>query len=262
MADAAQESVVDDAAQRVGQISVQEVHQEAPGLPPALLNKIDETGLTAALKMYVKPITDVLPLNIDYAPYQSERLRVPMANRPYAYTPAMWMEPLRPFQMQLPVAAGPNNVPPARNRLITNNDFAHFAVEVSAVRRAEQNIPGLSSLGATLKTFLSTDFTASQMSAPRSLQQTRELRDIQATANIVSQLPNAATCYYDEAPLLRCLLLSNTIIGVGYVMHQSSIVQQTMMNMQPVGQPVTAWAALPADGVVGVRSKFFFLKKG
>lgn len=216
------------------------------------VNKIDEAGITLGTKMYINPLRDVVPMQIENMPLQTERVYTEREIHNYRFSPVTWCEPLRVYRWQFNERPVNNVAPVLYNHSIV--DLAHFTVDVSNVQRAEQNTPALSTLATTLRAYMGTDAVTASGTALRSFQPQRNLRDIQSLAAIVERLPSSPASYYDEAPLLRCLLLMNTMASTNYFQCHSAIVQQTFMNLRPTGAPVTAWSALPADNIAGRQS--------
>lgn len=205
------------------------------------VNKIDEAGITLGMKMYINPLRDVVPMQIENMPLQTERVYTEREIHNYRFSPVTWCEPLRVYRWQFNERPVNNVAPVLYNHSIV--DLAHFTVDVSNVQRAEQNTPALSTLATTLRAYMGTDAVTASGTALRSFQPQRNLRDIQSLAAIVERLPSRPASYYDEAPLLRCLLLMNTMASTNYFQCHSAIVQQTFMNLRPTGAPVTAWSA-------------------
>lgn len=204
------------------------------------VNKIDEAGITLGMKMYINPIRDIVPLQIDNMPLQTERVFTEREIHNFIFSPVIWCEPLRVFRWQFNERPVNNIAPVLYNHSII--DLAHFTIDVSYVQRAEQHTPALSTLATTLRAYMGTDAVTASCTALRSFQPQRNLRDIQSLAAIVERLPSSPASYYDEAPFLRCLLLMNTMASANYFQCHSAIAQQTFMNLRPTGAPVVAWS--------------------
>lgn len=220
-----------------------------------MFGNLTQTGITTSLKLYVSPFNEVMPRQVDAPPFQTECVKSQMSTGSYPHTPWSWMEGVRAYGVTYDTPLLPGPPPVAAGQININAvDMAFRLVTIARTTRAEMSMPSLSSLAATLRSFLDSDLTANDISRQRALQPVRFQRDLQSLAQILNLSPQDPASYYDEAPLLRLALLQMTMVTATHVQNTSACVQQTFANCVPSAAPVLAWADLPADNTAGKQS--------
>lgn len=188
---------------------------------------LTESGIKMLFELFSTDVSQVAPISLVSAPITTEHTKGTQ-NPGRARTPITYLSNLRLWKMQLPAAVGPPAVAEVNSHMIWTSTKL---VIIDTVGERSYPLPTLSPFGMQMATTLNSDLSITL--STRALLPATKIVDQNSIITLLNLAEKRPPGFYDEAPLLRLLLLWHTMApGSTYTALHDKCVTDVAANMR------------------------------
>lgn len=202
---------------------------------------LTESGVKMLFELFSTDVSKVASISLSTAPTMTEHTKGTQ-NPGRARTPITYLSNLRLWRFQLPARDGPPPIAAVNWHMVWTSTKL---VMIDAVGERSYPLPTLSPFGMQMATTLNSDLSITL--STRALLPATKIVDQNSIITLLNLAEKRPPGFYDEAPLLRLLLLWHTMaLGPTYTALHDKCVSDVAANMR-AGPWETTWGETAAN---------------